>query len=258
MRGGELHDGRFARIERMIGKENLAKLMEASVCVVGLGAVGSYAVEALARAGVGHLRIVDFDEVRLSNINRQLYATSSTVGQKKCRLARQRILDINPHCQVEPMELFVHDDTIEQVLGGKMDVVIDAIDSLTPKVILLDAVQRRPRIAVISSMGAARRTDPTQVRVGRLQEVTTCPLAARIRKALRKRGAGVEITCVYSTQKVSAETADADETPASASEETLLRGRTRRTLGSLPTVTGIFGLTAAHAAIEQIIGGFEA
>ncbi len=257
MHVGELHDGRFARIERILGREKLARLMDAHVCVVGLGAVGSYATEALARAGVGHLRIVDFDEVRLSNINRQLYATDSTVGQKKCQIARQRILDINPRCEVEALELFVHDDTMGQVLDGKHDVVIDAIDSLTPKVIFLDAVQRRG-IALISSMGAALRTDPTQVRIGPLQEVHTCPLAAKIRKALRKRGAGVEFTCVYSTEKIVQSGGEADDEPASASEQTLSRGRTRRALGSLPTLTGIFGLTAAHAAIEQIIDGFKA
>ena len=175
MSGGELHDGRFARIERMIGQEKLARLMGARVCVVGLGAVGSYAVEALARAGVGHIRVVDFDEVRLSNINRQLYAMNSTVGRKKCEIARERIADINPRCEVEAMEVFVHEDTIERVLGGKIDVVIDAIDSLTPKVVLLDAVQRMG-IEVVSSMGAAWRTDATLVRVGWLAEVTTCPL----------------------------------------------------------------------------------
>lgn len=256
MHAGELHDGRFARIERILGREKLARLMDAYVCVVGLGAVGSYATEALARAGVGHLRIVDFDEVRLSNINRQLYASDSTVGKKKCQIARQRILDINPRCQVEALELFVHDDTMDQVLGGKLDIVIDAIDSLTPKVILLDTVQRRG-IAVVSSMGAALRTDPTQVRIGPLQEVHACPLAAKIRKALRKRGGGVEFTCVYSTETAAGSIGESDGEAASAEEQTLTRGRTRQALGSLPTLTGIFGLTAAHAAIEQIIGGFR-
>ena len=255
MSGGRLHDGRFARVERMLGKEKLRRLMGASVCVVGLGAVGSYAVEALARAGVGRIRAVDFDEVRLSNINRQLYAAGSTVGKKKCEVARERILDINPRCEVEAMELFVHDDTIERVLGGKLDVVIDAIDSLTPKVILLDAVQQLG-IPVISAMGAALRTDPLHVRVGLLEKVYNCPLAAKVRKSLRKRGASVRFMCVYSTEWVARDGDRGEEMEDAAAEQTLSRGRERRPLGSLPTLTGIFGLTAANAAIEQIVGGF--
>lgn len=253
MHASDLHDGRFARIERLLGRDRLARLTRASVCVVGLGAVGSYATEALARAGVGHLRIVDFDEVRLSNINRQLYATESTLGKKKCELARARILDINPRCQVETLDLFVHDDTIDQVLGGELDLVIDAIDSFTPKVILLDAVQRRG-IPVISSMGAALRTDPTLVRVGPLQMVHTCPLAAKIRKALRKRDAGLKFTCVYSTEPTTHLPREAVDVAATTNEDSLVRGRKRRTLGSLPTLTGIFGLTAANEAIHLLSG----
>ena len=193
MNAGELHDGRFTRIERMVGREGLERLSRARVCVVGLGAVGSYATEALARAGVGRLRLIDFDEVRLSNINRQLYALQSTIGRKKCELARERVLEINPACDVEALDLFVHRDTVDAAIAGELTLVIDAIDSFTPKVVLLETVRKRG-IPLIASMGAALRTDPTLVRVGPLHEVHNCPLAAKIRKALRKVDVPLDFT----------------------------------------------------------------
>jgi tRNA threonylcarbamoyladenosine dehydratase len=243
---------RFARIERMIGKDGLTKLHNSFVVVVGLGAVGSYAVEALARAGIGRLRIVDFDEVRPSNINRQLYALESTVGQPKIDVARQRILDINPDCKVESLKCFVHVETVQQILGGGPNLIIDAIDSFTPKVELLTAVSNAD-IPLISSMGAALRTDPTSVRVGPLKNVKYCPLARQIRKRLRQRDIGVDFTCVHSVEPVSDLPEDVIGDEDNAPEETFSRGRKRRTLGSLPTLTGIFGLTAANTALQFLL-----
>lgn len=251
MSESELHDGRFARIERLIGEASLRRLSDAFVVVVGLGAVGSYATEGLARAGVGRLRLVDFDEVRLSNINRQLYALESTIGRKKCELARERVLQINPKCQVEAMDCFVHNDTIDAVLAGEPDLVIDAIDSFTPKAILLESLLRR-EIPVISSMGAALRTDPTLVRVGPMQKVHGCPLAAKIRKALRKKEMPLDFTCVYSIEPTCHLPPEATHIGSEPMEDSLIRGRKRSTLGSLPTLTGIFGLTAANAAIQYL------
>jgi len=150
---------RFSRIERMIGGDGLRRLEKAFVVVVGLGAVGSYAVEGLARAGIGRLRLVDFDVIRPSNINRQLCALDSTVGMAKVEVARRRVNDINPACQVDVRRCFVHCDTMDQVLAGPPDLVVDAIDSLGPKVELLAAMQER-RIPVVSSMGAACRPSP--------------------------------------------------------------------------------------------------
>jgi tRNA threonylcarbamoyladenosine dehydratase len=243
---------RFARIERMIGGDGLTKLHNSFVTVVGLGAVGSYAVEALARAGVGRLHIVDFDEVRTSNINRQLYALESTVGMPKIDVARQRILDINPDCKVESLKCFVHTETVGQILDGTPNLIIDAIDSFSPKVELLTAVSKAG-IPVISSMGAALRTDPAAVRVGPLKNVKYCPLARQIRKRLRQRHIGVDFTCVYSIEPVSGLPDDAIGEEDSAHEETFSRGRKRRTLGSLPTLTGIFGLTAANTALQLLL-----
>src|SRR5690349_501438 len=130
-------DDRFSRIERMIGREGLDRLHHSHVAVVGLGAVGSYATEALARAGVGHLRLVDFDEVRPSNLNRQLYALHSTIGRPKIEVAHARVRDINPSCEAEALRIFVHVETMDQILDGPPHLVIDAIDSFTPKVELI-------------------------------------------------------------------------------------------------------------------------
>lgn len=246
-----LHDGRFARIERMIGRDGLARLSRSFVCVVGLGAVGSYATEALARAGVGRLRLVDFDEVRRSNINRQLYATDATLGRKKIEVAHERVAQINPRCLVETMGLFVHRETLDGVLADSPDLVIDAIDSFTPKLMLLAELERR-RVPLVSSMGAALRTDPTMIRTGPFRDVHTCPLAAKLRKAMRKMDLPMRFTCVYSVEPVTHLPAEAIGVDLEDNEDTVVRGRKRRTLGSLPTLTGIFGLTAANVAIRML------
>lgn len=247
-------DEQFSRIERMIGPDGLRRLQQAYVAVIGLGAVGSYAVEGLARAGVGHLRLVDFDEIRASNLNRQLYALQSTLGRKKCEIAHLRVLDINPACRAEAMSVFVHADTLDQVLAGPPDLVIDAIDSLAPKIELLAALRTRG-IPFISCMGAALRTDPTAVRVGPLAKVHHCPLAQKVRKKLRLREIPVDFTCVYSVEPVDhlPEVARTPEAQPEAEEELFIRGRKRTALGSLPTLTGIFGLTAANTALKILL-----
>jgi tRNA A37 threonylcarbamoyladenosine dehydratase len=196
---------------------------------------------------VGRIRIVDFDQVRTSNINRQLFALESTIGQQKIEVAKKRILDINPSCQVEAMGCFVHVETLSTVLGGGPELVIDAIDSFGPKVELLSEIIKR-KMRVISCMGAALRTDPACVRVGPLSAAKNCPLARQVRKRLRQRELPVDFTCVYSIESV---VNLSEEAVAETSEADFYsRGRKRRTLGSLPTLTGIFGLTAANTAIQ--------
>jgi tRNA threonylcarbamoyladenosine dehydratase len=246
-------DPRFARIERLIGAAGLRRLAGCRVAVVGLGAVGSYAVEGLARAGVGALRLVDHDEVRPTNLNRQLLALESTLGQPKVEAGRRRVLEINPACRVEALRTFVHVETLDAVLAGPPDLVVDAIDSMTPKVALLAAAVER-RIPVISAMGAALRTDPTCVRVGPLSKCERCPLAATVRKQLRRRGVPVDFPCVYSVEPVAGAIAGAIDRDGAEGEEILERGRPRRALGSLPTLTGIFGLVAANEGLRILLG----
>jgi tRNA A37 threonylcarbamoyladenosine dehydratase len=244
--------GRFRRTEQLLGEEGFNRLQQSHVTVVGLGAVGGYAVEGLARAGVGFLRIVDFDTVQTSNINRQIIALESTLGRPKTEVLQERILAINPSCQVEPLPLFASDETLEDICSPRPDLLIDAIDSLNPKTQLLHGAYTR-NIPTISSMGAALRTDPTFIRSGDIFDSSNCPLAKHIRKRLRRRGVDRGITCVYSTEKVQFDYGEREEEQAVGETPFSDRGRSRNILGSLPTITGIFGLTIANLAIMHLI-----
>jgi tRNA A37 threonylcarbamoyladenosine dehydratase len=241
---------RFTRIRLFLGEEKFKKLQAASVTVVGLGAVGGYVVEALARAGVLRLRLVDFDTVQPSNINRQILALESTIGRPKVEVAMRRILDINSSCDVEALQIFVDNETMDQVLDPEPHLLIDAIDSLNPKVQLLTAAYLR-RIPILSSMGAALRTDPAQIQFGDLFATRKCPLARRLRKRLRQNGIEQGIECVYSTEDVDFTYRPPVRDNATANPF-VDRGRARNTLGSLPTLTGIFGLYLANRAILKL------
>ena len=207
----------------------------------------------IARAGVGKLTLMDFDTIQPTNINRQIIALDSTVGQPKVHAARQRVFDINPGCTVVAHELFGDRDSIEQILETKPDVLIDAIDSLNPKVQVLTASYHSP-VKLFSSMGAALRTDPSQVKIGDLSETRNCPLAKKMRKRLRRQGIESGITCVYSTEPVQFDYCGSDG--GQEEDRVVDRGRERNTLGSLPTLTGIFGLLLAHETITYL-GGHE-
>jgi tRNA A37 threonylcarbamoyladenosine dehydratase len=238
---------RFNRTEQLIGKDALAKLKAARVAVFGMGAVGSYAVEALARAGVGYLRLVDCDCIRLSNINRQLYALESTLNKPKTEVASARVLDINPACTVDAMQVFAEKSTLPKLLAGPLDVVVDAIDSVTPKVELLAAAVHGG-VPVVSSMGAATRMDPTAIRLGDISETDICPLARFVRKRLRRRGVQSGIRCIFSIEEPRNKGA-----PIGNEEPSFSQGRIRRPIGSLSYITGIFGLLAAYEVIKIIL-----
>ncbi len=244
---------RFKRIEQLLGNKRFRKLRDCSVTVVGLGAVGGHAVEGLARAGINNLKLVDFDTIQPSNINRQILALESTLGRPKTEVAHERVLAINPECRVEAMQLFAADETMSAILSPRPDLLIDAIDSLTPKMQLLIAAYHN-KIPVLSSMGAALRTDPTLIRVADIYSTRGCPLARRLRQRLRRQGVKGGITCVYSTEPVSFDyqPPDTDTTPDTPFAK---RGRKRHVLGSLPTLTGIFGLYLANQAILQLADG---
>lgn len=240
---------RLQRTQMLLGDEGLSRLQQASVMVIGLGAVGGYALEALARAGIGRLILVDFDAFDETNINRQILALSSTVGQKKTEVARHRVLDINPDCKVEIRETFVNADTLPELLSEPLDFVVDAIDALNPKCCLIEALCQR-EIPFISSMGAALKSDPSCIKVGALSTSKNCSLAKFIRKRLRKRGLDISrISCVYSDEQVCL-----PETALQESEAPADNGRVRHILGSLPTITAIFGLTIANQVILKLSG----
>jgi len=241
---------RFFRTERLIGKEALARIRQSMVTVVGLGAVGGYAVEGLARAGVGHLRLVDFDRIRTHNINRQIIALDQTVGMKKTEALGERLRGINPNCQVELLDLFADRDSIPGILTPRPHLLVDAIEAISSTIELL-SVAATMGLPTISSMGAALRTDFGCIRVADIFESRNCPMAKRMRKKLRQRGVGPGITCVYSEEAVNFTFEEPEE-----EEEGVVpafdRGRKRRVLGSLPTITGIFGLIIANLAIQRL------
>lgn len=244
-----MENDRLKRTRMLLGEKGMTCLRQATVMVVGLGAVGGYALEALARAGVGHLVLVDFDVFDTSNINRQILALTSTVGQKKTDVAKRRVLDINPECQVEVIDTFVNVDTLPELLNRPLDYVVDAIDALNPKCCLIESLYDRG-IPFISSMGAALKSDPSCIKSGKLSASKNCGLAKFIRKRLRKRGVEIsQINCVFSDEQVSL-----PETALSLEGEAPENGRQRHTLGSLPTITAIFGLTIANQVIISLAG----
>jgi tRNA threonylcarbamoyladenosine dehydratase len=242
--------GRFSRTGLLIGEKALARLAESSVAVFGLGGVGSYAVEALVRAGIGRVRLIDFDEIKHSNINRQLYALESTIDRKKVEVAAERIAQINPDCVVDARPVFADGSSMPELLSPPLDVVIDAIDSLSSKVALISAAYRLGR-PMVTCMGASTRLDPFSVRVGDISESIRCPLARMVRKKLHAQGIFKGIRCVYSVEP--ADTVSASET---AEPENFVRGRPRPSLGSISYMPAMFGLLAAREAIK-IITNFE-
>lgn len=220
---------RLHRTRLLLGDEKIEKIGRATVMVFGCGAVGSFAIESLARCGVGHLVLLDFDTVAQSNINRQIFATESTLGRKKIDIARERIADINPNIKVTVFDMFFD---AESTLAIRPDFVIDAIDTVNSKIAIYRWCKQN-KIPFISSMGAARKTDPTQIKIDKISRTFACPLAARIRKIVRDERIG-DFPVVFST-----------ESPAphhSASKE----------FGSIVTVTGTFGLFAANWVIQKI------
>lgn len=247
-------DKRLMRTQALLGTEAMEKLQAATVMIVGLGAVGGYALEALARAGIGSLILVDFDIIEETNINRQILALSSTLGQPKIEAAKDRVLDINPNCKIETISLFVNSDTIAELLSHSADMVVDAIDALNPKCCLMEELYQR-QIPFISSMGAALKTNPAAIKTGKLSQTKNCSLSKFIRKRLKKRGIDIsKIECVYSDEQI-----QLPENAIFLDEESLntemsagRKGRVRNTLGSLPTITAIFGLTIANQVILKI------
>lgn len=245
----EIQNPRLMRTQMLLGNSGIERLQNATVMIIGLGAVGGYALEALARSGIGRLILVDFDVFDETNINRQILALTSTLGRKKTEVARERVLEINPACQIEIREIFVNEQTIPDLLQTPVDFVVDAIDALNPKCCLIEALYQR-QIPFISSMGAALKSDPSFIKCGALSQSKNCGLAKFIRKRLRRRGVEIaQIPCVFSDQP-----SDLPATALCSAAEETSNGRNRNTMGSLPTITAIFGLTIANYVITKLAG----
>lgn len=233
----------FSRSTILYGEDAQLKIESATVMVCGVGAVGSFALEALARLGVGNFVLIDSDTVDLSNINRQLCALHSTVGKSKTAVMRARVLDINPRATVEISDRFVDDSNCGEFVSLRPDVIVDAIDSLAPKASLA-AAALSAGVPIVSSMGAARRRNPALVETAELFSTRGCPMASRMRKEMRSRGFRKGQMCVFSAEQV-----DASSHVRSGS------GVSKKIMGSSPIITGIFGLTLANLALDVILSG---
>ena len=213
--------------------------------IVGLGAVGGYALEGIARAGVGRLILVDFDSFDETNINRQILALTSTIGRKKTAVAYDRVKEINPDCDVKIKDCFVCEENLEALLDEKIDFVIDAIDTIKPKCDLMEKLYQK-NIPFISSMGAALKTDCSSIRQDKLSKTLNCPMARTVRQNLKKRGVKIEkIDCVFSAEQAKVSQSCIQETA---------KGE-KNILGSLPTITAIFGMMMSGHLIEKITQG---
>jgi tRNA threonylcarbamoyladenosine dehydratase len=255
---------RFAGIGRLYGMAALERFRQAHVCVIGIGGVGSWAAEALARSGIGKITLIDLDDVCISNINRQLHALSDTVGQDKVAVMAQRINAINPDCDVVQIEDFVAADNLQQLISNEMDYVIDAIDSIKAKVALL-AYCKRNKIRVISTGGAGGQTDPTQIQVADLTQTINDPLLAKVRNSLRrdynysrnpKRRFGID--CVFSTEQLVYPQPDGSvcqqKTPqlTADGEPSSMRLDCSGGFGAVTVVTASFGLAAAAKVLKKL------
>ncbi len=232
-----------SRTELLFGGEGVQRLKAARVAVIGLGGVGSFAVEALVRSGIGRLRLIDGDRVSADDINRQLIALPETVGRGKAKTARGRIHSINPDCRAEVRPVYLTAENAAELIDPSLDAVVDAIDDTPAKLAIFEAAAAAG-LPVISSMGAARKTDPAHIRRGGIWDTSVCPLARAIRRELRHRGLrGERITCIYST-----------ETPAEPTAHTGDRDRDERPpMGSFIAVSGIFGLHAARETVTRLL-----
>lgn len=232
----------FSRTVRIIGLEGLEKLERASVIVFGIGGVGGHAAEALARAGIGRIALVDADIVALTNINRQMVALHSTIGQNKVDVMKARILDINPGCLIETFPMFFDEQTADQIILSTYDYVVDAIDSVKSKVLLIKTAHQL-QIPIISSMGAGNRLDPTTFKVKDLSKTTHDPLAKIMRYELKKYG-------IFHTKVVAS---DALPLEVSETDDEIAKMGKRQIPGSSPFVPPAVGLILASEVVKDIL-----
>ena len=233
---------RFERTRILIGDEGIARLAGKHVFLAGLGGVGSYCAEALARGGIGRLTLLDHDVVAVSNINRQLPALDSTVGKSKAELMQVRIADINPDCRVQIRREFLTPGNVNEIVPDA-DYVIDAIDSLNCKVALVaESVKRGLKVA--SSMGAGNKLDPSRIRLADISQTSICPLASQMRKRLRKRGIEKGVLAVF--------TDEVGRSPLPP-EPVSGHGRPRAVNGTISYMPPLFGLMLAGAVIKALL-----
>lgn len=236
-------DQRFEREALLLGEEAVERLAACRVALFGVGGVGSYAAEALARSGVGTVELIDHDTVSITNVNRQLIALQSTVGRPKVNVAAERMRDINPNIKVIERREFFLPETAENFNFSDYDYVIDAIDTVSGKLSIAEAAVRAG-VPMISCMGTGNKCDPTAFRVTDLAKTSMCPLARVMRRELKKRGI-LHLTVVYSEEEAMRPAAHIDEATG------------KQVPGSLAFVPSVAGLIAAGEAIKTLLGQRE-
>lgn len=233
----------FSRTELILGKENVNKIRQSKVAVFGLGGVGSFVVEGLARAGVENFILIDNDTISITNLNRQLFALNSTIGKNKVDVAKARILDINPNAKVEIHKEFVIDN-FDNILDKSTNYIVDAIDTISAKINLVQKA-KEINVPIISSMGTGNKLDPTKLEVTDIKKTSICPVAKILRKELKNRNID-KLKVVYST-----------ETPILPNKEIqkeyIEYGENERTPGSVSFVPSVAGLIIAREVIKDLI-----
>ncbi len=237
-----INDNWTERTALLFGDEKLQMLRDARVLVVGLGGVGAYAAEMIARAGVGSMTIADADTVSASNINRQLIALHSTVGRSKAELMAERLLDINPDMELRAVDRFIKDDETYALLdSARFDYVVDAIDTLSPKLALIKGALDR-NIPLVSSMGAGAKTDPTRMEIADISKTHHCPLAHMLRKRLHKLGIRSGFRAVFSPE------------PVREGAVVLCEEQNKKSnMGTVSYIPALFGIGCASVVIRDLV-----
>ena len=250
---------RFGGTQRLYGNQAVEILAKAHVCVVGIGGVGCWVAEALVRSAVGHLTLIDLDDICVTNTNRQIHAMQSSVGQAKVAEMQKRLVDINPECIVRAVEDFVSPENVAELLGEGFDYVVDATDSIKAKAAMI-AYCKRNKIPIITIGGAGGKTDPTQVCVGDLSKTIQDPLAAKLRSYLRRfyhftqnSKRRFAIDCVYSTEQL--KYPQPDGTVCASKHQSQESGKLdcNTGFGASVAVTATFGFVAAARVIDKLI-----
>ncbi|MCF5733469.1 tRNA cyclic N6-threonylcarbamoyladenosine(37) synthase TcdA [Pseudomonas syringae] len=254
-------DPRFAGIARLYGIEGLARLRAAHVAVVGIGGVGSWAAEAMARSGVGEISLFDMDDVCVSNSNRQLHALSTTVGQSKVEVMAERIRAINPDCIVHAVADFVTRDTMAECITPDMDFVIDCIDSVNAKAALISWCKRR-KIQMVTTGGAGGQIDPTLIQIADLNRTFNDPLASKVRSTLRRDygfsrtpNRHYSVPCVFSTEQLRYPKPDGSICLEKKFVGEGVKLDCAGGFGAVMMVTATFGMVAATRAVDKLVSG---
>lgn len=250
---------RFSGLARLYSQQGLNKLEKAHVCVIGIGGVGSWVAEALARSGINQITLIDLDDVSISNINRQIHALDSTLNESKIEVMAQRIMDINPQCKTHLIEDFITPDNVHEHLSDYFDVVIDAADSVKAKAAIIAHCKRRKQ-KVICVGGAGGQRDPLQITKGDLAKTIQDPLLAKVRSQLRrfhnfsqnpKRNFGVE--CIYSSEQLTYPTASGGVSQQKQNSQGANKMDCSTGFGAFVGVTASFGMIAASRAVDHIV-----